>query len=71
MYYTFSTHYAFKGRYMFDFSLRADGTTKFGPDKRWGLFPAVSLRWNIVDEPWMNEEDTQLALDAGYPSQLG
>jgi TonB-linked SusC/RagA family outer membrane protein len=52
MYYTFSTHYAYKGRYMFDFSLRADGTTKFGPDRRWGYFPAVSLRWNIVDEPW-------------------
>lgn len=53
MYYTFSMHYAYKSRYMFDFSLRADGTTKFGPDRRWGYFPAVSLRWNIVDEPWM------------------
>ena len=53
VYYTFSMHYAYKSRYMFDFSMRADGTTKFGPDKRWGYFPAVSLRWNIVDEPWM------------------
>ena len=52
MYYTFSTHYAYKGRYMFDFSLRADGTTKFGPKRQWGYFPAVSLRWNIIDEPW-------------------
>ena len=53
MYYTFSTHYAYKGRYMADFSIRADGTTKFGPERRWGYFPAVSLRWNIIDEPWM------------------
>jgi hypothetical protein len=53
MYYTFSAHYAFKGRYVADFSLRADGTTKFGPDRRWGYFPAVSLKWIIVDEPWM------------------
>nr|MBP7471485.1 SusC/RagA family TonB-linked outer membrane protein [Prevotella sp.] len=53
LYYTFSTHYAYKGRYMFDFSLRADGTTKFGPNERWGYFPAVSCRWNIVDEPFM------------------
>jgi TonB-linked SusC/RagA family outer membrane protein len=40
---------------MADFSLRADGTTKFGPDRRWGYFPAVSLRWNIIDEPWFQK----------------
>ncbi len=55
MYYTFSTHYAYKGRYMVDFSLRADGTTKFGPERQWGYFPAVSLRWNIIDEPWFQK----------------
>lgn len=53
MYYTFSTHYAYKSKYMFDVSVRMDGTTKFGPSKRWGVFPAVSGRWNIIDEPWM------------------
>ncbi|MBQ9357183.1 MAG: SusC/RagA family TonB-linked outer membrane protein [Prevotella sp.] len=53
MYYTFSAHYAYKSKYMLDFSIRADGTTKFGPERRWGYFPAVSLRWNISDEPWM------------------
>ena len=53
MFFTFSAHYAYKGRYMADVSLRADGTTKFGPGRRWGYFPAVSLRWNIIDEPWM------------------
>ena len=53
LYYTFSAHYAFKERYIFDVSARVDGTTKFGPGKRWGVFPAVSGRWNVVDEPWM------------------
>lgn len=53
MYYTLSTHYAYKSKYMVDVSLRMDGTTKFGPSKRWGVFPAVSGRWNIIDEPWM------------------
>lgn len=62
MYYTFSTHYAYKGRYMFDFSVRADGTTKFGPDCRWGYFPAVSGRWNIVDEPWMKATNNWLSM---------
>ena len=68
MYYTFSTHYAYKSRYMFDFSLRADGTTKFGPDRRWGYFPAVSLRWNLVDEPWMESTRKWLSMLAIRPS---
>ena len=68
MYYTFSTHYAYKGRYMADFSLRADGTTKFGPERRWGYFPAVSLRWNIVDEPWMESTRKWLSMLAVRPS---
>lgn len=53
MYFTFSAHYAYKSRYMLGFTLRADGTTKFGPNNRWGYFPSISSRWNISDEPWM------------------
>ena len=53
MYFTFSSHYAYKGKYMADVSVRADGTTKFGPSKRWGYFPSVSLRWNVSDEKFM------------------
>ena len=53
LYYTFSTHYAYKGRYIFDYSMRADATTKFGENSRWGIFPAVSGKWIIIDEPWM------------------
>lgn len=48
-----SMHYAFKGRYVVDFSVRRDGSTKFGKDSRWGTFPGLSFRWNISDEPWM------------------
>ena len=53
IYGTFSAHYAYKSRYMFDFSMRCDGSTKFGPEKRWGTFPALSARWNISREPWI------------------
>ena len=55
IYFTYSAHYAYKGRYMADFSVRRDGTTKFGPDKRWGNFPALSVRWNISREPWFQD----------------
>ncbi len=53
VYLTFSAHYAYKGRYMADFSIRRDGSTKFGDEYRWGNFPALSFRWNASDEPFM------------------
>ena len=55
IYLTYSAHYAYKERYVLDFSLRRDGSTKFGPDERWGNFPAVSGKWIISDEPWFRE----------------
>ena len=55
IYFTFSAHYAYKGRYMADFSVRRDGSTKFGPQQRWGNFPAVSFRWNVSDEEFMQD----------------
>ncbi len=55
IYFTYSAHYAYKGRYMVDFSVRRDGSTKFGDDQRWGNFPAVSLRYNVSKEPWFQK----------------
>ena len=68
MYFTASAHYAYKGRYIFDASLRADGTTKFGPSHRWGYFPSVSLKWIISDEPWMEPTHKWLSMLAIRPS---
>ena len=55
IYFTYSAHYAYKGRYMADFSVRRDGSTKFGDDQRWGNFPAFSIRYNISKEPWFQK----------------
>ena len=68
MYYTFSTHYAYKSKYMFDLSVRMDGSTKFGPGNRWGVFPAVSLRWNVIDEDWMEPTKDWLSMLSIRPS---
>ena len=62
MYYTFSAHYAYKGRYVADFTVRIDGTTKFGPGNRWGYFPSVSLKWIMSDEPWMQKLKPTLSM---------
>lgn len=45
-----SLHYSFKSKYVLDLTLRADGSTSFGKDNRWGYFPSISGRWNISDE---------------------
>lgn len=45
-----SLHYAYGSRYIFDVTVRADGSTKFGSGKKWGIFPGISGRWNISDE---------------------
>ena len=55
VFYLFQLHYAYKGKYIFDATLRRDGTTKFGPEKRYGNFPGISGRWNISDEPFMQK----------------
>ncbi len=55
VYLTFSAHYAYKGKYIADFSFRRDGSTKFGDESRWGNFPALSFRWNISDEKFMQK----------------
>jgi len=68
MFFTFSAHYAYKERYIADVSLRADGTTKFGPGRRWGYFPAVSLRWNLIDEPFMEWAKPALSMLSLRPS---
>jgi len=68
MYYTFSTHYAYKERYIADFTVRADGTTKFGPGNRWGYFPSVSLKWIVSDEPWFEKLKPTISMLAFRPS---
>ena len=61
-------HFSYKTRYAFDFSMRADGTTKFGDSKKWGYFPGLSARWNISDEPWMKWSDSWLSMLSFRPS---
>lgn len=47
---TGSIHYSYKSKYSVDFTIRADGSTRFGSGNKWGFFPGISGRWNISDE---------------------
>ena len=42
--------YSFKGRYVLSAAVRRDGSSRFGPNNRWGVFPSVSAAWNVSNE---------------------
>ena len=44
--------YQYKGRYGVDLSYRRDASSRYAPTSRWGVFPAISGRWTISDEPF-------------------
>ena len=46
-------NYTFMDRYLLTFTMRRDGTSRFGKDHRWGSFPAAALGWKILDESFM------------------
>ena len=46
-------NYAYKGKYLFEFNLRYDGSSRFAPDYRWGAFPSFSAGWRMSEEAWM------------------
>jgi TonB-linked SusC/RagA family outer membrane protein len=45
-------NYAYADRYLFEFLLRSDASTKFAPANYWGTFPAISAGWVVSEEPW-------------------
>jgi TonB-linked SusC/RagA family outer membrane protein len=47
-------NYSYKDKYLLSASLRADGSSRFGPNNRYGVFPSVSAGWVITDEPFMD-----------------
>lgn len=49
-------NYTYKDRYMFEFSLRRDGSMNFAPKHRWGTFPGISLGWRLSEEKFIREK---------------
>lgn len=47
--------YNFDERYMLQFTVRRDGSSHFGPQHKWATFPAVSVGWNVLNEPYMQQ----------------
>jgi TonB-linked SusC/RagA family outer membrane protein len=45
--------YNFDERYMFQATVRRDGSSNFGPSHKWGIFPSFSVGWNVTNEAFM------------------
>lgn len=51
-------NYGFNSKYLATFTVRTDGSTKFGPDNRWGVFPAAAFAWRMSNEPFLIDSET-------------
>jgi TonB-linked SusC/RagA family outer membrane protein len=61
-------NYNFDERYLATFTLRADGSSRFGPENKWGWFPSGSVAWRISNERFMDNVTfiRNLKLRIGY-----
>ncbi|RXK85408.1 SusC/RagA family TonB-linked outer membrane protein [Filimonas effusa] len=61
-------NYAWADRYLLTATVRRDGSSKFGKNNRWALFPSVSVAWKITQENFMKDQRlfNDLKLRMGY-----
>ncbi len=65
--------YTFRDKYTFTGTVRTDGSSRFSPDGRWGVFPSASLAWRISEEPFLRTvtalNDLKLRVSYGVTGQ--
>lgn len=61
-------NYVFDGRYLVTLTGRADGSSRFAPNRKWGFFPSVAVGWNISNENFLANSNivSNLKLRASY-----
>lgn len=62
-------NYGFQERYLLTLSLRRDGTSRFGPDSRWGIFPAAAFAVKILDNDHAYFDHLKLRTSWGITGQ--
>jgi len=67
-------NYSLLERYLLTLTLRNDGSSRFSPDNKWGLFPSAAFAWKIINEPFMADaggvmSDLKLRLGYGVTGQ--
>lgn len=61
-------NYSFDDKYLLTANFRADGSSVFGPNKRWGYFPSFSVGWRVSNEKFIADDSfiNDLKLRAGW-----
>lgn len=61
-------NYSYDERFLLTVNLRRDGSTRFGPNNKWGTFPSAAIGWRIANENFMQNQNifSDLKLRAGY-----
>jgi TonB-dependent starch-binding outer membrane protein SusC len=61
-------NYSLKDRYLLTATLRTDGSSRFSPENRWGIFPSLAAAWRISEEGFLKNNATisDLKLRVGY-----
>lgn len=61
-------NYSFNNKYMLTVSIRADGSSRFGAENKWGYFPSAALAWRVSEESFMQDMSliNSLKLRASY-----
>ena len=59
-------NYTLKDKYLFTATLRADGSTRFGGNNKYGYFPSAAFAWRLSDEDFIPESFSNLKLRLGY-----
>ena len=62
-------NYQYNDKYLLTLSLRRDGSTRFGTENRWGIFPAAALGWRVLQEDFakgLNNVFTDLKFRISY-----
>jgi len=66
-------NYTFNNKYLLTATLRRDGSSRFSPETRWGLFPSAALAWRINEESFLKDmtslSDLKLRLGYGVTGQ--
>ncbi|MEZ4918155.1 MAG: SusC/RagA family TonB-linked outer membrane protein [Saprospiraceae bacterium] len=57
---------SFSDRYLVTATLRADGSTRFGGDNKYGYFPSVAFKWRLIEESFVPDLFYDLGLRLGY-----
>ena len=68
-------NYNFREKYLLSFTMRADGSTKFGKNNKWGYFPSGAVSWKMHNEPWLKQSrwlsELKLRLSYGASGNQG